>query len=128
VNATGTGWFGQGSVATSGQHHEAAHDGAERCLVVPLFREGVFINIVDGDPTKSGVPYVMRIGNADGEIVFPHWHPEDASRNNSRPWRKYSVLASLPCCSASDFIFVCSFSRSSYPAVKRPDVSRTIAE
>jgi len=77
VNATGTVWFGQASIATSGLHHEAAHTGAERCLVVPLFREGVFIDIVEGDPTKPGVPYVMRIGNADGYIVFPHWHPED---------------------------------------------------
>jgi hypothetical protein len=69
INATGTVWFGQPSIATSG-HHEAAQNGGERCLVVPLFREGVSIDIVEGDPTKPGVPYVMRIGNADATLSF----------------------------------------------------------
>jgi hypothetical protein len=32
---------------------------------------------VSGDPNKPGALFVIRIRNDDGQIVMPHWHPED---------------------------------------------------
>ena len=52
VNAIRTPWFGQGT-ATTDPHHAAPNNGDQRCVVVPLFREGVFIDVVDGDPTND---------------------------------------------------------------------------
>ncbi len=46
-------------------------------LLVPVYREGKLIEIVEGDPNKKGAPYVIRILNDDGTIVPPHRHPED---------------------------------------------------
>src|SRR5713226_6313498 len=46
-------------------------------VIVPLYRAGKFIEVVSGDPHQVGTPYVMRIPNYDGQIVFPHRHPED---------------------------------------------------
>ncbi len=33
--------------------------------------------VVNGDPTKSGAPFVIRIKSPDGEKIPPHWHPQD---------------------------------------------------
>ena len=52
---------------SSQQHH----------VVVPLYRAGKLIEIVSGDPTQVGAPFVGRIRNDDGFVVFPHRHPED---------------------------------------------------
>jgi quercetin dioxygenase-like cupin family protein len=33
--------------------------------------------IIQGDPSKPGSHYVLRIKSPDGEKVPPHWHPQD---------------------------------------------------
>lgn len=35
------------------------------------------VAVVQGDPVKSGVPYVVRFKVPDGEKIAPHWHPMD---------------------------------------------------
>jgi len=46
-------------------------------VLVPVYREGKFIEEVEGDRNKQGASYVIRIPNDDGTIVPPHRHPED---------------------------------------------------
>jgi hypothetical protein len=46
-------------------------------ILVPLYREGKFIEDVEGDRNKQGTSFVIRIPNDDGLIVPPHRHPED---------------------------------------------------
>ncbi len=38
---------------------------------------GAKMAVLVGDPTKSGVPYVIRAKMPDGYKVPPHWHPSD---------------------------------------------------
>jgi quercetin dioxygenase-like cupin family protein len=38
---------------------------------------GSEIGVVVGDPSKAGVPYVIRVKLPDGYKVPPHWHPSD---------------------------------------------------
>jgi hypothetical protein len=45
--------------------------------IVRLFEDGRFMQVLYGDPDREGGHYVIRIGNDDGQIVFPHRHPED---------------------------------------------------
>jgi len=47
--------------------------------VVPLheFSEGQWVEKVSGDATKPGDPFVIRIHQDAGYIVFPHTHPID---------------------------------------------------
>jgi quercetin dioxygenase-like cupin family protein len=33
--------------------------------------------VVEGDPSKAGSSFVVRIKAPDGEKVPPHWHPTD---------------------------------------------------
>jgi mannose-6-phosphate isomerase-like protein (cupin superfamily) len=33
--------------------------------------------VVEGDPSKPGVPFVVRLKSPDGEKIPPHWHPTD---------------------------------------------------
>ena len=35
------------------------------------------IAVLDGDPSKPGLPFVIRLKSPDGEKVPPHWHPTD---------------------------------------------------
>ncbi len=35
------------------------------------------IAVVEGDPSKPGLPFVLRLKAPDGEKVPPHWHPND---------------------------------------------------
>ena len=35
------------------------------------------VAIIDGDPTKEGVPFVIRFRSAPGTQLPPHWHPID---------------------------------------------------
>src|SRR6266550_558364 len=35
------------------------------------------VAIVQGDPTKEGAPYVIRIRSTPGTQLPPHWHPVD---------------------------------------------------
>src|SRR5579883_3115802 len=35
------------------------------------------VAIVQGDPTKEGEPFVIRIRSAPGTVLPPHWHPID---------------------------------------------------
>jgi hypothetical protein len=50
-----------------------------RHQVVPLNRmpSEQWVEKVSGDPEKAGVPFVIRIHNDAGYIVFPHVHPID---------------------------------------------------
>jgi hypothetical protein len=45
--------------------------------IVRVFEDGRFVQVLYGDPDREGGHYVIRIGNDDGQIVFPHRHPED---------------------------------------------------
>jgi hypothetical protein len=45
--------------------------------IVRVFEDGRFMQVLFGDPDREGGHYVIRIGNDDGQIVFPHRHPED---------------------------------------------------
>jgi hypothetical protein len=45
-------------------------------IVVPL-QQKILSGVVSGDPSKPGAEYVLRIPNFAGQIVFPHWHPQD---------------------------------------------------
>lgn len=56
-----------------------AQDGPSAHTVVPLheFAEGQWVENVSGDATKPGDPFVIRIHQDAGYIVFPHTHPID---------------------------------------------------
>jgi quercetin dioxygenase-like cupin family protein len=43
----------------------------------PGLPPGVQMAVLVGDPTKPGVPYVVRAKMPDGYRVPPHWHPHD---------------------------------------------------
>jgi hypothetical protein len=47
--------------------------------VVPLkpIPSEQWIEILSGEPTKAGAPYVIRLHNDAGYVVLPHTHPED---------------------------------------------------
>jgi hypothetical protein len=59
------------SPTIAGQHEAPQH------LIVPLVEDGQVVTRLSGDPNAPGAPYVIRIENVDGQIVLPHWHPED---------------------------------------------------
>jgi len=40
---------------------------------------GAQVAVLDGDPGKAGVPFVIRAKMPDGYKVMPHWHPTDES-------------------------------------------------
>ena len=42
-----------------------------------LKARGVPWEVVSGDPTKAGEPFVIRIFNRDNQVAPPHWHPGD---------------------------------------------------
>ena len=35
------------------------------------------VAVLEGDPTKMGAPFVLRLKTPDGYKVAPHWHPQD---------------------------------------------------
>jgi quercetin dioxygenase-like cupin family protein len=35
------------------------------------------VAVVSGEPSKAGLPFVIRIKTPDGERIPPHWHPQD---------------------------------------------------
>lgn len=43
----------------------------------PSLPPGAQVAILDGDPTRAGMPYVIRAKMPDGYKVPPHWHPVD---------------------------------------------------
>jgi hypothetical protein len=43
----------------------------------PSLPAGSQFAVLVGDPTKSGVPFVIRAKLPDGYKVPPHWHPSD---------------------------------------------------
>ena len=78
--------FFVGSVARSQDEAERA-GGAKHVIVRPNAIEwgpappalppGSHVVILGGDPSKPGVPYVLRAKLPDGYKVPPHWHPTD---------------------------------------------------
>jgi hypothetical protein len=43
----------------------------------PGLPPGAKMAVLAGDPTKPGLPYVLRAKLPDGYLVPPHWHPVD---------------------------------------------------
>jgi quercetin dioxygenase-like cupin family protein len=43
----------------------------------PGLPPGAQVSVLSGDPTKPGVPYVLRAKLPDGYNIPPHWHPGD---------------------------------------------------
>lgn len=43
----------------------------------PALPAGAEIAVLQGDPTKAGLPFSMRVKFPDGYTVAPHWHPAD---------------------------------------------------
>ncbi len=43
----------------------------------PDFNDPVQVAVLEGDPSKAGAIYTMRIKTGDGARVAPHWHPQD---------------------------------------------------
>jgi hypothetical protein len=65
---------------------KAGHDGDTKHVIVrpdaikwgpppPSLPPGSRVAIVVGDPSKPGLPYVLRAKLPDGYKVPPHWHP-----------------------------------------------------
>jgi Domain of unknown function (DUF4437) len=40
---------------------------------------GAQFAVLDGDPGKAGMPFVVRLKMPDGYKIMPHWHPTDES-------------------------------------------------
>lgn len=51
------------------------------------------IAIIEGDPTKEGAPFVIRIRSIPGTQLPPHWHPIDEN---------ITVLSGVFCVGAGD--------------------------
>jgi quercetin dioxygenase-like cupin family protein len=67
--------------ATSG-HMSAAHvlvtpDQITWGPAPPSLPPGAQLAVLEGDPSKAGVPFTMRIKLPDSYRVPPHWHPTD---------------------------------------------------
>ena len=45
----------------------------------PALPPGAEVAVIDGDPSKRGAPYTIRLKVPDGYRVAPHWHPVDES-------------------------------------------------
>lgn len=45
----------------------------------PAFEAGSALRyaLIEGNPTRSGVPFTIRLGCSDGYKAAPHWHPTD---------------------------------------------------
>ena len=43
----------------------------------PALPAGGQMAVLDGDPSKVGVPFVIRAKLPDGYRIAPHWHPTD---------------------------------------------------
>lgn len=43
----------------------------------PSMPPGAQVAVLDGDPSKAGVPFVIRGRFPDGYRIAPHWHPTD---------------------------------------------------
>jgi len=43
----------------------------------PALPAGAEVAVLDGDPSKAGSPFTIRIKFPDGYKVAPHWHPTD---------------------------------------------------
>lgn len=63
--------------AASVPQDEKAHPAEQVHKIVPVYEGSKLIDLVSGDPTKAGAPYVIRIHNYARMVVPPHWHPED---------------------------------------------------
>jgi hypothetical protein len=61
-------------VSVASTQQESQHHVIVPLKSFPLDQGG---ETISGDPNKPGAPFVIRIRNDDGQIVMPHWHPED---------------------------------------------------
>jgi len=43
----------------------------------PALPPGAQLAVLEGDPSKAGLPFAVRIKFPDGYRVAPHWHPTD---------------------------------------------------
>jgi hypothetical protein len=46
-------------------------------MAPPSYPAGAQVAILDGDPSKAGRPFTLRLKMPDGYKVPPHWHPTD---------------------------------------------------
>jgi quercetin dioxygenase-like cupin family protein len=82
IAALGVVQSGQGGKSDSAQGAQAAHvmvtpDQIKWGPAPPSLPAGAQIAVLDGDPSKSGVLFVIRVKLPDGYKVPPHWHPTD---------------------------------------------------
>lgn len=76
---------GHSAAQTVETHGASAHAGAHHFHVMlspetirwKPFYDGAEIATLEGDPSKAGSHYVIRIRHRDGLRVPPHWHPFD---------------------------------------------------
>lgn len=43
----------------------------------PSIPPGAELAVLEGDPSKPGVPFAFRVRFSDGYKIMPHWHPTD---------------------------------------------------
>ena len=65
------------SAPTSGGGHHVVTPDKIEWTHPPFMPAGAALAVIDGDPSKSGGLYTIRIKAIDGLKVPPHWHPED---------------------------------------------------
>ena len=71
---------GKSSMAKSGSAHVlVTPDEVKWGPSPPSLPPGAQIAVIDGDPSKKGAPFTIRLKAPDGYRVPPHWHPLDES-------------------------------------------------
>ena len=78
---------GTASAQTAPKPKPAAKPAARHVMVTPSdvkwgpgpasLPPGAQMAVLDGDPGKAGMPFVIRAKLPDGYKVAPHWHPTD---------------------------------------------------
>ena len=68
---------GQDKAGHADMKHVTVRPDAVKWGPAPSLPPGAQMAVLVGDPTKAGVPYVVRVKLPDGFRVPPHWHPAD---------------------------------------------------
>jgi quercetin dioxygenase-like cupin family protein len=62
---------------TQSPHVMVAQDQVKWGPAPPSLPPGAQLAVLDGDPSKTGAPFTMRVKFPKGYKVPPHWHPID---------------------------------------------------